>query len=215
MFAGLYANSQRTPFQTPNFGPLQALDRPPHLEKRNVDAKSTGPGPDPWFANGELVERCPICFDAPADVETKCQHRFCKDCLRQWLDQQSTCPVCRASLQHSYTGSLAEFSVCLRLYRVRLDSKFPRWLRWMALAAKRLQWWLTIEGNLLGIWSGRHRLLYRACYDVARMTSNDVDTTVAVRLGADIATVQWKNNTEASARIQEWFALAANARVSH
>jgi hypothetical protein len=85
----------------------------------------------------------------------------------------------------------------------------------MALAAKRLQWWLTIEGNLLGIWSGRHRLLYRACYDVARMTSNDVDTTVAVRLGADIATVQWKNNTEASARIQEWFALAANARVSH
>ncbi|EFI26638.1 hypothetical protein CC1G_15410 [Coprinopsis cinerea okayama7 len=52
------------------------------------------------LANGESDKRCPICLDdyAPQDPVLKldrCPHFMHKDCLKQWLNQATTCPVCR------------------------------------------------------------------------------------------------------------------------
>ena len=58
----------------------------------------------------ELNQDCPICLSnfagSPNDVEDvdssdklviklKCNHCFHKECLREWLEKNQTCPVCR------------------------------------------------------------------------------------------------------------------------
>jgi len=46
--------------------------------------------------------RCPICMDdfevGKEVVEMPCHHLFDRDCLKTWLKQANTCPVCRAAL---------------------------------------------------------------------------------------------------------------------
>lgn len=63
-----------------------------------------------WWALGsfwdigkpcEGDEECPVCFAehfANKGRETKCGHRFCKDCLLQWRKISGECPVCRQDL---------------------------------------------------------------------------------------------------------------------
>lgn len=52
----------------------------------------------PYFFN--LKDSCSICLD-PLDQtlqETKCKHTFCGQCLDTWLATNSTCPLCRTSI---------------------------------------------------------------------------------------------------------------------
>ena len=40
---------------------------------------------------------CTICQDRLSDpVILRCNHIFCEDCVSEWLDRESTCPLCRA-----------------------------------------------------------------------------------------------------------------------
>ena len=43
---------------------------------------------------------CSICFDAldSSDIVTDCHHCFHRVCIRTWLHNHSTCPLCRYSL---------------------------------------------------------------------------------------------------------------------
>ncbi|CAA7262513.1 unnamed protein product [Cyclocybe aegerita] len=55
-----------------------------------------------WATEGS-DKRCPICLDdyAPTDPCLKlnnCSHWLHQDCLQQWLQSASTCPVCRKSV---------------------------------------------------------------------------------------------------------------------
>jgi hypothetical protein len=46
---------------------------------------------------------CPICLDPPTDlVALHCGHAVCYPCLRRWLNEDESCPLCRApaSLSH-------------------------------------------------------------------------------------------------------------------
>ena len=40
---------------------------------------------------------CPICFSEEIDTmrETVCGHKFCSTCIKLWLDNNKTCPLCR------------------------------------------------------------------------------------------------------------------------
>jgi len=40
-------------------------------------------------------EECPICYDTPSDINTTCNHKFCRSCIYQWCDLRGTCPMCR------------------------------------------------------------------------------------------------------------------------
>lgn len=54
-----------------------------YLNKRNVD---TG-------------ETCPICLqDSKSMIKTDCDHVFCKECIKKWLDNNNSCPCCRKGL---------------------------------------------------------------------------------------------------------------------
>lgn len=50
----------------------------------------------PIVARGE-VDTCPICLDDITDLECKltCSHKFHLYCIGKWLDDNTTCPVCR------------------------------------------------------------------------------------------------------------------------
>ena len=48
---------------------------------------------------GETLE-CPICRDTILRecLVTKCGHKYCGKCIIQWLDNKSSCPLCRAPI---------------------------------------------------------------------------------------------------------------------
>lgn len=56
------------------------------------------------WATEDSDKRCPICLDdyTPTDPVMKlnhCSHWLHRDCLQQWLQGASTCPVCRKAVQ--------------------------------------------------------------------------------------------------------------------
>jgi len=42
-----------------------------------------------------FMDTCPICLTNSDVVSTSCTHTFCNDCIEQWLNQHSSCPICR------------------------------------------------------------------------------------------------------------------------
>ena len=59
----------------------------------------------------EEVKMCAICLDDDDDTEkvrTPCGHTFCRACLKQWLRQQCTCPMCRTDFSEKYPNWLAQ-----------------------------------------------------------------------------------------------------------
>ena len=46
-------------------------------------------------------EECSICMEKmeTVTIPTKCSHYFHKSCLKTWLQEHHTCPICRVSLQ--------------------------------------------------------------------------------------------------------------------
>ena len=47
----------------------------------------------------ELV--CPICKGVlqSASYAPNCEHAFCTDCIKEWLNQHQTCPLDRTNLE--------------------------------------------------------------------------------------------------------------------
>lgn len=47
-------------------------------------------------------EQCPICYENMDNVdnitETDCNHIFCENCIRLWLENNKTCPFCRMEI---------------------------------------------------------------------------------------------------------------------
>lgn len=39
---------------------------------------------------------CPICMELVTEVgETSCGHKFCEKCIAEWLEKNTTCPICK------------------------------------------------------------------------------------------------------------------------
>lgn len=55
------------------------------------------------FSKKEENSSCPICFEDYEEESvmtcTDCVHFFHKDCLQKWIDTNSTCPICRQTVE--------------------------------------------------------------------------------------------------------------------
>lgn len=49
------------------------------------------------IVNGNGSETCTICYERMIEnvIETKCNHRFHKDCFTSWFEIKNNCPLCR------------------------------------------------------------------------------------------------------------------------
>lgn len=57
---------------------------------------------NPYFCISEDINNkieCPICLDKNDKlwVTTKCNHRFHRECLNEWIRISNNCPICRSS----------------------------------------------------------------------------------------------------------------------
>jgi len=46
---------------------------------------------------------CPICyleFQEPKGIIVECRHSFCFECIKDWLDVQFNCPLCKVEILH-------------------------------------------------------------------------------------------------------------------
>ena len=54
-----------------------------------------------WFLAGPEVDEaiCPICLDVLEEPRrlSECDHHFCKNCIEEWQNTETTCPTCRTN----------------------------------------------------------------------------------------------------------------------
>lgn len=84
-----------TNYDIPNF-PLDCLfNLKKEIKETHKIKKKTG-----TLSNSE--EPCPICFEPINSVdniiETDCNHVFCENCIRLWLEEHKLCPYCRMNI---------------------------------------------------------------------------------------------------------------------
>ena len=64
------------------------------------------------------MDICPVCLedlDEESDIiTTKCNHKFHKECLNKWQEDNSSCPMCRSDILNEYI--INEFIVKHPLY---------------------------------------------------------------------------------------------------
>lgn len=41
---------------------------------------------------------CIICMERPNEAVIDCMHRYCSQCLDEWNEKNSTCPLCRITM---------------------------------------------------------------------------------------------------------------------
>ena len=92
---------------------------------------------------------CPVCVekflilpDAPGDADDEssasgiallpCGHAYHNQCLKQWLGQANSCPVCRT-----------KFNLVERLHKVGGRSPFPDYLKFIPFSSLSAASWLV------------------------------------------------------------------------
>lgn len=64
--------------------------------ERHGSVPARADSPAPVAASADM---CPICLDELRDKDKDrcipCEHVFCHPCLKRWLGQSETCPLCR------------------------------------------------------------------------------------------------------------------------
>jgi Ring finger domain len=85
---------------------LQNLGRQIETSLRDKEKYQKEPLPSflyKHFSKKEENSSCPICFEDYEEDSvmtcTDCVHFFHKECLQKWIDTNSTCPICRQTVE--------------------------------------------------------------------------------------------------------------------
>ena len=65
--------------------------------------------PAPTMASATVAVECTICSDVlqvPGSSVTRCGHTFHSECLKRWLGQKRTCPLCKSDCKAGSTREL-------------------------------------------------------------------------------------------------------------
>ena len=72
-----------------------------YLESRSIPSSPSPSPPRPSFRDvvvepGEQLDPCCICLSEDTRcVQTECGHVYHRACILKWLDESTTCPICR------------------------------------------------------------------------------------------------------------------------
>lgn len=80
--------------------------------------------PESSMEDGEEALMCIICR-SPITIGslTMCGHRYCKDCLEQWLSSLRNCPMCKTTITHSTVYNFTHYKPNLKANEVTKESK--------------------------------------------------------------------------------------------
>ena len=57
------------------------------------------------------MNTCPICLQKIKFKKTlPCSHKYCNECIKEWLRKNDSCPVCRCKTEHRYNTRLNHFN---------------------------------------------------------------------------------------------------------
>lgn len=60
-------------------------------------------------------DKCPICMDyGRMEILKPCSHRFHKDCISEWLCWETTCPVCRQTVERNQLNEFRQYGLELK-----------------------------------------------------------------------------------------------------
>lgn len=51
------------------------------------------------YKDAKSNNKCAVCMQNNVNIMVKCNHEFCKSCIDKWLENNSTCPLCRDFLK--------------------------------------------------------------------------------------------------------------------
>lgn len=74
---------------------------------------STAQSPDNE-AGVENYQECPICFtncSGSDSLALECSHVFHRECLKKWVEENPSCPVCRNPMNEAFLGAIRDFPV--------------------------------------------------------------------------------------------------------
>ncbi len=49
----------------------------------------------------DMKDLCSVCLQNNCNFITKCNHTFCMDCIKSWMEKKQTCPICRSVISLS------------------------------------------------------------------------------------------------------------------
>lgn len=53
-----------------------------------------------------IIETCPVCQEDDCEIQTACNHTFCKTCINTWFQNHTTCPYCRENVKYAPVHTL-------------------------------------------------------------------------------------------------------------
>lgn len=64
-----------------------------------------------YLLNEYIMNTCPICLQKIKFKKTlPCSHKYCNECIIEWLTKKDDCPVCRCKPNHRYNTRLNNFN---------------------------------------------------------------------------------------------------------
>lgn len=52
----------------------------------------------------EEEEECSICMEKKIEINLKCGHCFCEQCITNWMKKDTTCPMCRETCEETFSS---------------------------------------------------------------------------------------------------------------
>ena len=55
-------------------------------------------------------DKCPICYEAPVNIQTNCEHNYCLACLTKYYmgAEEPVCPYCRSKITMCYEVNVVD-----------------------------------------------------------------------------------------------------------
>jgi hypothetical protein len=100
-------------------------------------------------------ETCSICYTNTTNFITSCNHRFCQNCIKTWLEMNDSCPCCRSpSTDHDLSrlgiSRISEQEIDIEYFLSALERLYPNFINREYFARGQPFLTMTLESPING-----------------------------------------------------------------